>query len=102
MKIFIFFVIFIFKIKDRMNRNFLIILLIAFLSLNNLIDCIKINKIADFKQKNQHKIKTVHYALKEDNLIRIKSVGVKNTKFEPYENWLAKGIWIGDNYNQTG
>ncbi len=91
-----------FKKFKRMNRKFLIISLIAFLSINTLIDCIKINKIADFKSKNQHKIKVVHYALKEDDSIRIKTVGVKNTLFEPYPNWLAKSIWIGDNYNQTG
>jgi hypothetical protein len=86
-----------------MNRKFLIITLIAFLSLSNLIDGIKINKIKDFKHKNQHKIKIVHYALKaNDDSIIIKTVGVKNTLIEPYSNWLAKSIWIGDNYNQTG
>ncbi len=79
----------------------LFILLQIFLTLN-ITYCIKTNKVLDYKLKHQHKIKIVHYALKEQNSIKIKTIPVKNLQIEPYENWLAKSIWIGDNYNQTG
>ena len=82
----------------------LIFLMQILISLNG-IHGIKISKhdeFKNFKSNNQHKIKIVHYALKDEDSIRIKTVPVKILQIEPYSNWVAKGIWIGDNYNQTG
>lgn len=61
-----------------------------------------VDLIDKFKARNVHRIKTVNYALKENGRIKIIQVGAKDLTIEPHENWLAKGLWTGDNYNVTG
>lgn len=47
-------------------------------------------------------VKLVHYAFKNDDRIVIKTIAAKNLEIEPYENWVAKAVFEGDNYNTTG
>ena len=80
-----------------------IYLLINLLFLNRSIYSLTNNRVLEYKYQNQHKIKHVYYAFKDSyNTISIKTSPVKNLNIEPYSNWLAKAVWIGNNYNQTG
>lgn len=52
---------------------------------------------------NRNNIKLVSYAFKDGNRIEIHTVAAKqNLEIEPYQNWLAKAVFDGDNYNTTG
>jgi hypothetical protein len=86
------------------------IILVALIAVK-LTDCIKTNKYNDFESsqrtERRHKIKQVHYAVKGTiNPIEIKTISVKNVDIDPFVNtnikWMAKAIWDGSNYNETG
>jgi hypothetical protein len=68
------------------------------------IECIKvkqnIKKTSDFGHSRS--IKIVSYALDRDDRIEIARMPVKNLKIKLNDDWLAKALWTGDNYNQTG
>lgn len=52
---------------------------------------------------NRNNIKFVSYAFNDGDRIEIHTVAAKqNLGFEPYQNWLAKAVYDGDNYNTTG
>ena len=89
-----------------MNSISIAILGITFLLLQNGVDCIKnFKKPIDaqlYKQIHYHKIKFVSYAYKSDNVMNITTVPVKNLMINPNDDWVAKALWIGDNYNTTG
>ena len=59
-------------------------------------------KFQSGKEFNQKKIKLVHYAFKNGDSIEIKSVVAKILEIEPYDNWVARAVFDGDNYNTTG
>lgn len=52
--------------------------------------------------KQNDNVKLVHYAFKNDDRIVIKTVAAKSLEIEPYDNWVAKAVFDGDNYNTTG
>lgn len=57
------------------------------------------------KQKthfNQNNIKFVSYAFNNANRVEVHTVAAKDLEIEPYQNWLAKAVFDGDNYNTTG
>lgn len=58
----------------------------------------------NFEQhKLRSKVKLVSYALKkEDGIIEVKNVAAKDLKIEPFEDWTAKCVWNGHDYNSTG
>jgi hypothetical protein len=68
------------------------------------IECIKvkqnIKKTSDFEHRRS--IKIVNYALDREDRIEIARMPVKNLKIKFNDDWLAKALWTGDNYNQTG
>jgi len=68
------------------------------------IECIKvkqnIKKTSDFEHRRS--IKIVNYALNKDDRIEIARIPVKNLEIKLNDDWLAKALWTGDNYNQTG
>lgn len=81
----------------------LLILVLGFTSVNSK----RIKNPSDFLNFNHrpddfHSIKTVNYAFKNGNKVELSQIGVKNLKIEAFDDWLAKGLWTGDNYNQTG
>lgn len=52
---------------------------------------------------NAHnKIKIVNYLVKNDDVFTVKTVPVKHLNIEPFDDWVAKGVFDGDNYNKTG
>lgn len=85
------------------------ILLLAVL-FGNSVDCIKVKQkikkptdFAEIRRTHINKIKIVHYAFKENDGIKIKSMPVKVLGIaEPFHDWVAKSLWTGDNYNTTG
>ena len=74
------------------------------------VDCIitakkNLYNIKDINNKNSNNkdaIKIVHYVLKNENSLEIKTVPVRNLNIEAYQNWLAKALYNGNDYNQTG
>jgi hypothetical protein len=48
------------------------------------------------------KVKYVHYALKQNNKFKVVKVAAKNLQIEPWEEWTAKALFIGNDYNSTG
>ena len=55
-----------------------------------------------FENPKPHSIKIVSYAIKTNEAIEIKTVPVRNLAIEPFKDWVAKGLFTGDNYNTTG
>ena len=58
---------------------------------------------------NKHKlksVKTMHYIVRDkaEASLKLRTVGVKNVHIEAFSSneWVAKAMWTGDNYNQTG
>ena len=87
----------------------LLFLLISSVVLFNLADSsksIKVEKAHRYSRKlvsaAKPKIKTVHYAIKRDNEIHIKTVTAKDLSIDPFADWAAKALWNGNDYNSTG
>ena len=56
----------------------------------------------DGQYKPETKVKIVNYAVKVENKVQLSTMGVKNLKIEPNADWIAKGVWNGNDYNTTG
>lgn len=54
------------------------------------------------KQKHHHSIYKLLYVLKKGDSIQVSQLGVKNLDIEPFDSWVAKGFFDGENYNYTG
>ena len=87
--------------------NFLALFATVFL--NGLsVDCIREQNhetVLNFKKyQKQHlsNIKVIDYIHKNGDGLSITKMPVKNVAINPNNDWQAKAIWIGDNYNQTG
>jgi len=89
----------------------LFVILIITILFVNIVDSIKVKQakikkptdFAEIRRTHINKIKIVHYAFKENDDIKIKSMPVKFLGIaEPFHDWVAKSLWTGDNYNTTG
>lgn len=85
----------------------LILNLLALLLFVNIAKCIKPSEqpsylFNDNSKPSSKSIKIVSYAIKSDDNFVIKNVPVKHLTIEPFDNWVAKGIFTSDNYNTTG
>lgn len=81
MKIFALFLLFIYQVES--------------IKLNNRFQVIKNHSF-------YHSFDKILYATKNDNRIELSHIAVKNLGIEPFDNWIAKGFFDGDNYNFTG
>ena len=77
-----------FTLEVKIKKMKYLILLISI----TLINCLKHGEYVKF----------VNYAFKLNDKISIKIVPVKSLKIEPFDDWIAKAVWDGDNYNSTG
>jgi len=92
---------------NMIPKSFLTLFLI--LCLHGLsVECIREQNhesVLNFKTyQKQHlsNIKVVNYIHKNGDGLSITQMPVKNLQINPNNDWQAKAIWIGDNYNQTG
>jgi hypothetical protein len=51
---------------------------------------------------NKSKFKFVNYAFLNKQKIKTTTVPIKNFKIEVSDDWVAKALFDGDNYNVTG
>ncbi len=65
-------------------------------------ECYSLKNFESQLRFDKSKIKLVNYGFKVNNKIKLSTVPVKSLKIEPFNDWIAKAIWDGDNYNQTG
>ena len=83
-----------------------LLLLLVILGVVWRVNCIKtFERPLDFntyRQQQSYKIKIVHYAYKHNAAMNVSSMPVRNLMINPTDDWQAKAIWIGDNYNTTG
>ena len=84
-----------FTLEVKIKKMKYLILLISI----TLINCLK---HGEYVKPHHSKVKFVNYAFKLNDKISIKIVPVKSLKIEPFDDWIAKAVWDGDNYNSTG
>ena len=72
-----------------------LILLISITLINSL-------KHGEYVKPHHSKVNFFNYAFKSNDKITVKIVPAKSLKIEPFDDWIAKAVWDGDNYNSTG
>lgn len=82
------------------NRLSMLSLLVVF-CLANGFNAVKVQK-PYVNLNDERTIKIVNYAIKKDNRLDVKAVGVKNLQIKGFDDWVAVGIWSRDTYNKTG
>lgn len=86
-------------------RKFILVLVSFVICLANLYSCTRPLEKHSYLNRKHHGInslKIVSYVLKTTNGFVVKTVPAKNLAFKPFAEWIAQGIFDGDNYNTTG
>ena len=92
----------IYHLKKMGKFIFVFLSLICF---TNLCSCSRPLERHSYQNRNYHAInrfKIVSYVLKTGDSFQIKTVPAKNLAFRPLAEWIAQGIFDGENYNTTG